>query len=151
MASVSNAVETTAIDLAGLRDRIGEVIGPRDPGRDEGRAIWNGAIDLRPGAIARCSSVAEVVEAVRFARERCLLVSVRGGGDGVGGFAVCDEGLVIDLSPLKRISVVPAAPAAAPDPPHALTFYPTSTTEENRVCIAYATQRQRRSNDTEAW
>jgi FAD binding domain len=92
-----------------------------------------------------------VVEAVRFARQRCLLVSVRGGGDGVGGFAVCDEGLVIDLSPLKRISVVPAAPAAAPDPPHAPTFYPTSTTEQNRVCIVYATQRQRRSNDTEAW
>ena len=109
MASVSNALETTAIELTGLRDRIGEVIGPRDPGYDEARAIWNGAIDRRPGAIVRCSSVAEVVEAVRFARERGLLVSVRGGGHGVGGFAVCDEGLVIDLSPLKRISVDPAA------------------------------------------
>ena len=55
--------------------------------------------------------------------ERGVLVSVRGGGHGVGGFAVCDEGLVIDLSPLKRISVDPAAPAAAPDPPDGPTFY----------------------------
>jgi hypothetical protein len=64
---------------------------------------------------------------------------VRGGGDGVGGFAVCDEGLVIDLSRLKRISVDPAAPVATPGPPPRTDLLATSTTEENE-CIAYATQ-----------
>ena len=88
------------------------LIGPDDEGYDEARAIWNGMIDRRPACIARCTGVADVVEAVRFARERELLVSVRAGGHGVGGHAICDGGLVIDLSPMKGIRVDPQARTA---------------------------------------
>jgi FAD/FMN-containing dehydrogenase len=88
------------------------VILPADPGYDAARAIWNGAIDRRPACIARCTGVADVVAAVGFARERDLLVAVRSGGHGVGGHALCDDGLVIDLSPMKGIRVDPATRTA---------------------------------------
>jgi FAD/FMN-containing dehydrogenase len=88
------------------------VIGPGDERYDEARSIWNGAIDRRPACIARCTGVADVVAAVRFARERGLLVGVRSGGHGVGGHALCDGGLVIDLSPMKGIRVDPATRTA---------------------------------------
>jgi FAD/FMN-containing dehydrogenase len=94
-------------DLAGVLR--GELVLPDSPGYDEARRIWNGAIDRRPACIARCRGVADVVEAVRFARQRDLLVAVRSGGHGVGGHALCDGGLVIDLSAMKGIRVDPAA------------------------------------------
>jgi FAD/FMN-containing dehydrogenase len=107
------ATETTTLDLEQLRDiHRGPVIDPDHAGYDAARAIWNGAIDRRPACIARCTGVADVVAAVRFARERDLLVSVRGGGHGVGGHALCDGGLVIDLSPMKGIRVDPVARSA---------------------------------------
>ena len=87
-------------------------IAPDDAGYDAARAIWNGAIERRPACIARCTGVADVVAAVRFARERDLVVAVRPGGHGVGGHALCDGGLVIDLSPMKGIRVDPAARTA---------------------------------------
>jgi FAD/FMN-containing dehydrogenase len=90
----------------------GELIAPGHAAYDEARRIWNGAIDRRPACIARCTGVADVVAAVRFARERDLLVAVRSGGHGVGGHAVCEGGLVIDLSPMKGIRVDPAARSA---------------------------------------
>jgi FAD/FMN-containing dehydrogenase len=100
-------------DLDRLRDAIhGSVIDPGDEGYDAARAIWNGAIDRRPACVARCTGVADVVAAVRFARERDLLVAVRAGGHGVGGHAICDGGLVIDLSPMKGIRVDPVARTA---------------------------------------
>ena len=96
-----------------LRNSVqGPVIGPEDEGYDEARSIWNGAIDRRPAWIARCTGVADVVAAVGFARERGLLVAVRSGGHGVGGQALCDGGLVIDLSPMKGIHVDPQARTA---------------------------------------
>ena len=92
-----------------LREVVeGEVIRPGDRTYDDARKVWNGAIDRSPAAIVRCAEVSDVVAVVRFARERDLLVSVRGGGHGVGGHAVCDGGLVIDLSPLKAIAIDPA-------------------------------------------
>jgi FAD/FMN-containing dehydrogenase len=90
----------------------GEVLGPGDDGYDAARAIWNGAIDRRPACIARCTGVADVVAAVGFARERGLLVGVRSGGHGVGGHAICDGGLVVDLSAMKGIRVDPATRTA---------------------------------------
>jgi hypothetical protein len=83
----------------------GEVIRPGDLAYDKARRIWNAIIDKRPGIIARCSGVADVVDAVNFARENELLVAVRGGGHNVGGRALCDEGMVIDLSRMKGILV----------------------------------------------
>jgi FAD/FMN-containing dehydrogenase len=105
------AAETT--DLERLRDSIrGPVIAPDDADYDAARAIWNGAIDRRPACIARCTGVADVVASIRFAQERDLSVAVRSGGHGVGGHALCDGGLVIDLSPMKGIRVDPAARTA---------------------------------------
>ena len=90
----------------------GEVLLPDGSGYDEARRIWNGAIDRRPACIACSSGVADVVAAVRFARERDLLVAVRSGGHGVGGHALCDGGLVLDLSAMKGIRVDPVARTA---------------------------------------
>jgi FAD/FMN-containing dehydrogenase len=90
----------------------GELLLPASPGYDAARRIWNGAIDRRPACIARCTGVADVIAAVRFARERDLLVAVRSGGHGVAGHAVCDGGMVIDLSPMKGIRVDPRARTA---------------------------------------
>ncbi len=95
---------------ARLRTRFrGALLTPGEEGYDEARQVWNGAIDRRPSLIARCAGSDDVVEAVRFARERDLLVSVRGGGHAVAGHAVCDDGLMIDLSLLKAVTVDPAA------------------------------------------
>ena len=105
--------EAPTIEVERLRAGVrGPVILPTDPSYDAARAIWNGAIDRRPACIVRCTGVADVVAAVAFARERDLLVAVRSGGHGVGGHAICDGGLVIDLSPMKGIRVDPAARTA---------------------------------------
>jgi FAD/FMN-containing dehydrogenase len=99
--------------LERLRNSIhGPVTGPDDVGYDEARGIWNGAIDRRPACIARCTGVADVVAAVGFARERDLEIAVRGGGHNVAGTAVCDGGLVIDLSAMRAVLVDPADRAA---------------------------------------
>jgi hypothetical protein len=83
----------------------GEVIQPDDFRYETARKIWNASIDKHPGIIARCSGVADVVAAVNFARENELLVAVRGGGHNVSGRALCDDGIVIDLSGMKGIRV----------------------------------------------
>jgi FAD/FMN-containing dehydrogenase len=111
--ATETATVATATDDERLRESVhGPVIGAQDEGYDEARAIWNGAIDRRPACIVRCTGVADVVAAVGFARERGLLVAVRSGGHGVGGQALCDGGLVIDLSPMKGIHVDPQARTA---------------------------------------
>src|SRR5689334_21932557 len=98
-------MSATTIDVERLSAVLrGPVIGPSDEGYDAARRIWNGAIDRRPLAIARCSGVGDVVTAVRFARDHALRVAVRSGGHGVGGHALCDGGLVIDLSLMKGIT-----------------------------------------------
>lgn len=83
----------------------GDVIRPGDGEYDEARAVWNRVIDKYPALIARCTGVADVIDAVNFARENDLLVAVRGGGHNVAGTAVCDGGLVIDLSRMKGVHV----------------------------------------------
>jgi hypothetical protein len=87
---------------AGLR---GSLLQPGDAGYDAARRVWNGAIDRKPALIARCAGPADVLATVNFARTNQLLVSVRGGGHNVTGNAVCDGGLMIDLSPMKGIRV----------------------------------------------
>jgi FAD/FMN-containing dehydrogenase len=110
------AMSVTAIDgqaVAALRARFrGALLRPGEEGYDEARRVWNGAIDRRPALIARCAGADDVVAAVRFARERDLLVAVRGGGHAVAGHAVCDGGLMIDLSLMKAVRVDPAARTA---------------------------------------
>ena len=83
----------------------GEVLTPASPGYDPARVIWNAMIDRRPGLIVRCANADDVVQAVNFARTHGLLVSVRGGGHNIGGNAVSDGGLMIDLSRLRAVSV----------------------------------------------
>lgn len=78
------------------------------PAYDEARRVWNGMIDRRPLLIAFPDSTAEVVAAIAFARDHDLELSVKGGGHGVAGRAVCDDGLVIDLSHMRAVSVDPA-------------------------------------------
>jgi FAD/FMN-containing dehydrogenase len=96
-----------------LRARFrGALLRPGEEGYEESRRVWNGAIDRRPALIARCAGADDVQEALRFARERDLPVSVRGGGHGVAGHAVCDDGVMIDLSLMKAVLVDPAARVA---------------------------------------
>jgi hypothetical protein len=90
----------------------GELVGPGDGGYDEHRKVWNGSIDRHPGLIARCAGVADVRHAVRFAREHGLVVAVRGGGHSFPGLSVCDDGMLIDLAPMKGIRVDPEAGTA---------------------------------------
>ena len=79
---------------------------------DTARAIWNGAIDRRPRLIARCSGTADVAAAVRFARDHNLVIAIRGGGHNVAGTAVCDDGIVIDLSAMRAVWVDPVGRTA---------------------------------------
>jgi FAD/FMN-containing dehydrogenase len=90
----------------------GELLSPTSPGYDAARRIWNGAIDRRPACIARCTGAADVVAAVRFARERGMDIAVRGGGHNVAGTATCDDGIVIDLSAMRAVWVDPAGRTA---------------------------------------
>jgi FAD/FMN-containing dehydrogenase len=85
----------------------GELIRPDDARYDNARRVWNGMVDRHPAMIARCSAEDDVVAALAFARERGLAVAVRGGGHNVAGNAMCDGGVVIDLSALKDIAVDP--------------------------------------------
>jgi FAD/FMN-containing dehydrogenase len=85
----------------------GDVITPDRHGYDDARAVWNGNVDRHPRLIARCSGTADVAAAVRFARDCDLEVAVRGGGHNVAGTAVCDDGIVIDLSAMRTVTVDP--------------------------------------------
>jgi FAD/FMN-containing dehydrogenase len=93
----------------GLR---GQLLSSGDDGYADACQVWNAMIDRHPALIARCAGVADVISAVNFARDRNLLVAVRGGGHSVAGNAVCNDGLVIDVSPMKGIHVDPAARTA---------------------------------------
>jgi FAD/FMN-containing dehydrogenase len=87
----------------------GELLREGDEGYEEARQIWNGMIDRRPGVIARCTGAADVMQAVNYARENNRIVAVRGGGHNIAGNAVCDGGIMIDLSPMKAVQVDPEA------------------------------------------
>jgi FAD/FMN-containing dehydrogenase len=93
----------------GLETFRGEVLRDGQPGYDEARAIFNGAIDRRPALIARCSGVADVMDAVRYARANELEISVKGGGHSAPGHAVTDGGVMIDMTSMKGVKVDPAS------------------------------------------
>ncbi len=95
--------------IARLRANLqGELIQSREPRYEDARKVFNGIIDKRPALIVRCAAVADVIAAIRLARETNMVLAVRGGGHGVAGNALCDDGLVIDLSAMKRVRVDPA-------------------------------------------
>jgi len=83
----------------------GRLLEPGTEGYDAARRLWNGMIDRRPALIAQCASVADVIAAVNLGRERNLVIAIKGGGHNVTGNAMCDGGIVIDLSPMRRCNV----------------------------------------------
>lgn len=109
-ASADNgAVEALRAKLRGTLVRRG------DPGYDDARRVWNGVINREPGLIVRCSGTADVIAAVNFARDNKLSLAVRGGGHNVAGNALCDGGVVIDLSAMRRVRVDPIRNTARVD------------------------------------
>jgi FAD/FMN-containing dehydrogenase len=101
-----NTVTTGAVDnlRASLR---GQLLQPADAGYDAARTIWNAMIERRPAFIVRCAGAADVMAAVAFARDHGLRLAVRGGGHNIAGSALCDDGLVIDLSAMRAVRVDP--------------------------------------------
>ncbi|HEY1679021.1 MAG TPA: FAD-binding oxidoreductase [Candidatus Sulfotelmatobacter sp.] len=94
------------LDLKSFRSGFrGSVIEAGESGYDDARQIWNASVNKRPRVIARCSGTPDVMAAIEFARANNLLTAIRGGGHNVGGRALCDDGLVIDLSPMKSVFV----------------------------------------------
>jgi FAD/FMN-containing dehydrogenase len=100
-------------DVAQLKPAIrGELVLPDDPGYARARRVWNGMIDKMPAAVIYCADTDDVIASVNFARTRNLAVAVRAGGHNVAGSSVCDAGVVIDVSRMKRIEVDPAGRVA---------------------------------------
>ena len=103
--------------LAGLQARLrGELMLPDSPGYDAARRVWNGMVDKRPGVIVRCAGVSDVVDGVRFARDSGAPIAVRGGGHNVAGSALCDGGVVLDMSAMRSVHVDPVRRTARAEP-----------------------------------
>ncbi|NPT44202.1 FAD-binding protein [Paraburkholderia sp. 1N] len=109
------SVSSSAIDELKTATR-GQLLLPGDAGFDEARSIWNAMIDRNPAMILRCAGVADVRRGVAFARDNDLPLAVRGGGHNIAGTALCDDGLVIDLSSMKSVQIDPAARRAYVEP-----------------------------------
>ena len=106
MSTVINPADAARRELSGFG---GQLIGPDDSSYDEARAVYNAMIDKHPALIARCTTPADVASAIAFARKHELLIAIRGGGHNGAGLGTCDDGLVIDLSPMKHVEVDPQA------------------------------------------
>jgi hypothetical protein len=97
------------LDIQPLKSSFhGELFAPGDAGYNDARRIWNASVQKHPALVARCSGIADIIAAVNFARENSLLTAIRGGGHNVGGRALCDDGIVIDLSRMRSVHVDPA-------------------------------------------
>jgi FAD/FMN-containing dehydrogenase len=103
----------TGAPIDALRPRLrGPLLVPGDSGFDDARSVWNAMIDRRPAGIARCLGVADVVAGVTFARDNGVELSIKGGGHNIAGLAVCDGGLMLDMSLMRGVWVDPAARTA---------------------------------------
>jgi len=117
MTSTVLRAEMSRAAIDELRPRLrGPLLSAEDPGYDDARSVWNAMIDRRPGAIARCLGVADILAAVEFARDRGLALSIKGGGHNIAGLAVCEGGLMIDLSLMRGVFVDPRARVAHVQP-----------------------------------
>lgn len=116
--SLSNDTITIAAEAADAlrRSLRGPVCLPGDPGYEEARSLWNAMIDRRPAMIVRAMGAADVIRTVRFAAEQNALLAVRGGGHNIAGNAVCDGGLMLDLSLMKSVQVDPSAKRVRVEP-----------------------------------
>ena len=117
--AIRSAGAETTLEGAAVKELAdsmrGALLVSGDDGYDHARAVWNGMIDKRPALIARCEGASDVSHAMTFARERDLLVSVRGGGHSISGKAVSDGGLMIDLSNMNSVRVDQATRTARAD------------------------------------
>jgi hypothetical protein len=114
--------------VAALQKNLqGRIAAPGSAEYDEARTIWNGMIDRRPALIVRCASAEDVVQAVRVARTHKPILAVRGGGHNIAGNAVCDGGLMIDLSPMKAVQVDVARRTARVEPGATLAEFDAAT------------------------
>lgn len=115
--SQGGAVPLSQSDVDALASGLrGQLLNQESAGYNEARTIWNAMIDRRPALIARCAGAADVTRVVRFAAERDLLLSIRGGGHNIAGSAVCDGGIMIDLTPMKSVRVDPVERRARVEP-----------------------------------
>ena len=106
MSTATTFAQSARQEISGLRGRL---IGPADTDYDDARKVYNAMIDKRPALIARCGDAGDVAKVIAFARAHDLPLAVRGGGHNGAGLGTCDDGVVIDLSPLKKIHVDPQA------------------------------------------
>src|SRR6266498_2710968 len=97
-------------------DLRGPLLFPGDDGYDASRIVWNAMVDRRPAMVVRCGGVKDIKHAVEFARTHGLLTSVKGGGHNIAGSAVCDGGLLIDLSGMRSVRIDPGARVAHVEP-----------------------------------
>src|SRR3984957_17368945 len=96
----------SVLDIKSFRSVFhGQVFEPVDVGYNQARQIWNASVGKHPRVVARCSGVADVIAAVNFGCANLLLTAIRGGGHNVGGRALCDDGLVIDISRMRSVYV----------------------------------------------
>jgi FAD/FMN-containing dehydrogenase len=106
-------IKLEAKSIEDLRTRLkGTILVRDDAGYDDGRSVWNAVIDRRPALIARCLGVADVIAAVNFARDQGLLLSIKGGGHNIAGLAVCDGGIMLDMSAMRGVWVDPQTRSA---------------------------------------
>lgn len=117
---MATTMQRTILHEAVINDfrstQVGDVLAPGDAGYDAARTVWNSMIDKRPAVIARCQGVVDIIGAVNLAREHGLTPAIRGGGHNVAGNAVCDGGVMIDLSPMQGIHIDPVHRVARVEP-----------------------------------
>jgi FAD/FMN-containing dehydrogenase len=107
--TTTERVETPEAVVKDLKGRVrGPILRPEDPGFDEARSVWNAMIDRRPALIVRCLGTADVIAGVNAAREHGLPLSIKGGGHNIAGLAVCDGGLMLDMSLMRGVWVNPS-------------------------------------------